>query len=172
MGAVAAPKPRSNRGEADVGAGVHAKRRHAADGTGGAWRRHILAGLAATDWTWSVRFEDLDDDGRLDLFVTNGMIREYHNADLLARIMAVESPGGSRGIVRSSPKLVERHLAFRNEGDLRFEEVGSAWGLDQRGVSFGSAFGDLDGDGDLDIVYANYEGGVTCFATTRTRTTG
>ena len=89
------------------------------------------------------------------------MIREYHNADLLARIMAVESPGGSRGIVRSSPKLVERHLAFRNEGDLRFEEVGSAWGLDQRGVSFGSAFGDLDGDGDLDIVYANYEGGVT-----------
>jgi hypothetical protein len=130
-------------------------------GTGHCLEAAYLAGLAATDWTWSVRFEDLDNDGRLDLHVTNGMTREYHSVDLLERIMAAEGPLDSRRIVRASPKLAERHLAFRNLGGLQFADVSAAWGLDQRGVSFGAAFGDLDGDGDLDLVYANYEGGVT-----------
>ena len=130
-------------------------------GTGRFLEAAGLAGLAATDWTWSVRLEDLDNDGRLDLHVTNGMIREYHNADLLDRIMGVENPLNARQVVRTSPKLAERHLAFRNLGDLQFEDVSTAWGLDQKGVSFGAAFGDLDGDGDLDLVYANYEGGVS-----------
>jgi hypothetical protein len=119
-----------------------------------------LAGLAATDWTWSVRLEDLDNDGRLDLHVTNGMIREYHSADLLSRLMGMETLE-SRRIMRASPKLTERNLAFRNLGDLQFSDVSAEWGLDQRGVSFGAAFADFDGDGDLDLVYANYEAGVT-----------
>ena len=130
-------------------------------GTGHCLEAAFLAGLAATDWTWSVRFEDLDNDGRLDLHVTNGMAREYHSVDLLGRIMGAEGPLESRRIMRASPKLTERHLAFRNLGDLQFVDVSTAWGLDQRGVSFGAAFGDLDGDGDLDLVYANYESGVT-----------
>ena len=75
--------------------------------------------------------------------------------------MAVENQTDSRQVVKNSPKLEERHLAYRNLGDLAFEDVSAAWGLDQRGVSFGASFGDLDGDGNLDLVYANYEGGVT-----------
>ncbi len=130
-------------------------------GTGRYLEAAYLAGLASTDWTWSVRLEDLDNDGRLDLFVTNGMSREYHNADLLDRSMAVENQADSRQVVKNSPKLEERHFAFRNLGDLAFEEVGAKWGLDQRGVSFGAAFGDFAGDGNLDLVYANYESGVT-----------
>jgi hypothetical protein len=120
-----------------------------------------LAGIDATDWTWSVRFEDLDNDGRLDLHVTNGMAREYHNIDLLDRSMAIENPAEGRRAVRDSPKLEERNRAFRNLGGLKFEDVSAPWGLDQRGVSFGAAFGDLDGDGNLDLVFANYERGVT-----------
>ncbi len=117
----------------------------------------ILAGVAATDWTWSVRFEDFDEDGWLDLHLTNGMTREFQNADLRERIILSENLGERMRLLRESPVLNERNLAYRNAGGLRFEDVSSAWGLDHEGVSFGAAYGDLDGDGDLDIVYGNYE---------------
>jgi len=130
-------------------------------GTGRCLEAAFLAGVAATDWTWSPRFEDLDNDGRLDLFVTNGMYREANNADILTRLMTAESPAERVRIMRDSPVFAERHLAFRNLGNLVFQDVSQAWGLDKRGVSFGSALGDLSGDGNLDIVYGNYQAGVT-----------
>ncbi|MFY9925328.1 MAG: FG-GAP-like repeat-containing protein [Opitutaceae bacterium] len=129
--------------------------------TGRCLEAAFLAGIEATDWTWSPRFEDLDNDGRLDLFVTNGMYREAHNVDLLARQAAADTPNERLRIMRSSPVFAETHLAFRNLGDLRFENTGAAWGLDEKGVAFGAAFGDLSGDGNLDIVYTNYQGNVT-----------
>ncbi len=130
-------------------------------GTGRCLEAALLTGLASTDWTWSPRWEDLDNDGRQDLYVTNGMYREIHNQDLIGRRSMAGSMAGAGQIVRNSPPLAETHLAFRNLGGLRFENVSAAWGLDQKGVSFGSAFGDLDGDGDLDLVYSNYRAGPT-----------
>lgn len=120
-----------------------------------------LAGLEATDWTWSPRFEDLDNDGRVDLHVTNGMVRELHNVDLNQRMSASESLAEGARLMKASPVLVENNLAFRNLGDLRFASVGPEWGLDRKGVSFGSAFADFDRDGDLDLVHGNYLAGPT-----------
>jgi len=130
-------------------------------GTGHMLEVAQLAGLAATDWTWSVRLEDLDSDGRVDVHVTNGMVRELHNADMVRRLSASESAATSNRVERGAPRLDEPNLVYRNLGDLTFEETGAAWGLNSPGVSFGAAFGDLDGDGDLDLVQANYEAGVS-----------
>ena len=89
------------------------------------------------------------------------MSRELHNGDLETRKELAVSVAEKMLIEKASPVLAEQHLAFRNLGDLKFEDVSAAWGLNLKGVSFGAAFGDLDGDGNLDLAFANYEGGIT-----------
>src|SRR5437868_7249429 len=47
------------------------------------------------------------------------------------------------------------NYVFRNRGDLTFANTSAAWGLDTPGFSNGAAYGDLDGDGALDLVVNN-----------------
>ncbi|MEQ9825336.1 MAG: FG-GAP-like repeat-containing protein [Puniceicoccaceae bacterium] len=122
-----------------------------------------LLGVSSTDWTWSPRFEDLDNDGWQDLFVTNGMVRSFNDSDILNRIKRASSAREIIAMVRNSPQLKEDNLAFRNTGEWKFKKVTGDWGLKDFGTSFGSVLCDLDNDGDVDIVYANYDGTVSLY---------
>lgn len=121
-------------------------------GGGGAFMEcaHLLR-VAGTDWTWSVRFADFDCDGWTDLYVTNGMTGDFMNSDLVAE-------ANLKGkTVDSAPIKKDVNLAFRNLGDLKFENVSKSWGLDLAAVSFGAAMGDFDGDGDSDLLVNNFD---------------
>jgi enediyne biosynthesis protein E4 len=117
-----------------------------------------FAGLDRTDWTWAVRIADYDNDGRNDVFFTNGMSRNYNDSDNPA-VFAFR-PGETewqRHSRAGTPPLKERNFAFVNRGDMRFEEVGAAWGLDHVGMSFAAATADFDKDGNLDLVLVNLD---------------
>jgi hypothetical protein len=115
-----------------------------------------LTGLASTDWTWSILFGDLDNDGREDVFVPNGMTRDWMDNDLALQAQALAPPDFAR-FWRAQPIRRDSNLAFRNQGDLRFENVSQPWGLDHPGPSFGAVLADLDGDGRLDLVVNDFE---------------
>lgn len=120
-----------------------------------------LTGLAASDWTWTVRLEDFDNDGRTDVVIANGMVRELHSTDITNRMQQQESMAQRIRIMRATPVLAESNLAFRNDGDLAFTNVSAAWGLDRTGVTFGGVTADFDGDGDLDLAFTHYDAPAT-----------
>lgn len=132
-------------------------------GAGRSMEVAFLAGLASSDWTWSVKILDLDCDGWQDVFIANGMFRDLFNSDLLQQEKRFATPQEGAEFWQSQPLKRDRNLAFRNQGDLQFASVGAEWGLDHLGVSFGAAWGDLDADGDLDLVVNNFEEPVSLF---------
>jgi len=122
-----------------------------------------LAGVQATDWSWGALITDLDNDGFKDIFVANGIYKDLTNEDYIQyisneEVMTSILTGKDRNF-RKLIDLIPSHpipnYAFRNNGDLHFSNMATEWGLDQPGFSNGSAYADLDNDGDLDLVVNN-----------------
>jgi hypothetical protein len=121
-----------------------------------------MAGLSATDWTWAVKIVDFDCDGRNDVFFSNGMTRDFFHADTRAEVREIRDRTGENQW-SDYPALVERNRLIQNRGSLNFEDVSKEWGIGEETVSFGAATGDLDGDGDLDLVVNNFEDAVDLY---------
>jgi hypothetical protein len=133
------------------------------------------AGVGATDWSWSVLMADFDNDGFKDIHIANGLMRDIRDNDaarafpkyLDSKIQQFLKDNPNAGDVnvwdvadfeeamKISPSVKLKNYMYKNTGELTFENVSDQWGLAEKTFSNGSAYGDLDNDGDLDLVINN-----------------
>ncbi len=123
-----------------------------------------FAGVATTDWSWSTLFFDMDNDGFKDIYITNGMKRDVNDNDLNQRTSATSfKEAFTTKEINEYPSEPIDNYVFKNNGDLKFKKVTTAWGLGYKGFSNGMAYGDLDNDGDLDVLVNNLDQKMTLF---------
>jgi hypothetical protein len=130
-----------------------------------------LAGVHQTEWSWSPLFADFNNDGFKDLFITNGFPKDITDKDFSnyrADIGNIATPGM---LADSIPVVKIPNYAFRNTGNLVFEDVTQSWGLGAESFSNGAAFADLDNDGDIDYVTNNINDPAFVFENTLYTTT-
>ncbi len=134
------------------------------------------SGMAATDWSWSNLIADFDNDGLKDTYVTNGLFRDIRNTDADKKVAEYinqtrldwvqKHPDGGNlksiwdiidleKAINMIPSQALQNYAFKNTGNLDFKKIAAEWGLDKDSFSNGSAYADLDNDGDLDLIVSN-----------------
>jgi hypothetical protein len=118
----------------------------------------LMAGVAATDWSWCPIFLDVDLDGYEDLLISNGFesdVMDQDRKDDLRNPQRRFTRDELRRTLEFYPSWRTANIAFRNRHDGTFESMSHEWGFDQVGTSQGMALGDLDNDGDMDLVVNN-----------------
>lgn len=124
----------------------------------------FFANVAATDWSWGSLIFDMDNDGQKDIFVSNGIFHDITDLDFinflqdeaqLKKILKETGRVDFRDFVKYLPHNKQKNCAFINQNGLRFKDEAAALHLGQESFSNGSAYGDLDNDGDYDLVVNN-----------------
>jgi hypothetical protein len=121
------------------------------------------SGVAKTDWSWAGLIFDMDNDGYKDIYVTNGIIHDLTDIDfvdfLANEIIRKTVVNGEKHeittIIDKMPTTALSNYAYKNNKDLTFKNAAKEWGLEVPSFSNGCAYGDLDNDGDLDLVVNN-----------------
>ncbi len=122
-----------------------------------------FSGVAKTDWSWAGLIFDMDNDGFKDIFVTNGINHDLTDLDfvdffaneIIQKMALTGKKQSIDTIINKMPSTPIPNYAYKNNHDITFTNEAEKWGLDQPGFSNGSAYADLDNDGDLDIVINN-----------------
>jgi hypothetical protein len=122
-----------------------------------------FSGVYATDWSWGSLITDFDNDGLKDIFVANGIYKDLTDQDYIQyfsnRDMVMSIVSGKnvdyRKLIDAIPSVKIPSYTFKNSGNYSFENVSESWGLATPSHSNGSVYGDLDNDGDLDLVVNN-----------------
>jgi len=112
-----------------------------------------ISGVQASEWTWSILFLDIDLDGYEDILATNGQLYDFEDTDTNNRVQRLLAMGlDYHQLPALYPSYLTPNVAFRNKGNLTFEDVSQKWGFTMPDISWGMSLADFDNDGDLDII--------------------
>ncbi|MGY5848707.1 VCBS repeat-containing protein [Salegentibacter sp. HM20] len=122
----------------------------------------LYSGLAATDWSWSALFADFDQDGQQDIFISTGIPKRPNDLDYIKYVSSDQIRNKINNTRLVDQKALDMmpsgnvpNYIFKGKGNIRFDDLSQSWISQDSIISTGTAWADLDNDGDLDLIVNN-----------------